>query len=231
MLSDNTNKMLWIGIALGIVTIVGVGGSALFPDAIDNGQALIVEEVRQFTGSRDVDENTNYTWSYSGNTATVTGFAEGKRVKDVAIPDFRVYNGRTYKVTAVADNAFSYNTAPNVSQITSVSLGVYVSKIGNYAFVGNKLDSIKLPDSVTSIGNSAFGYSGLNSVTFGKGLKTVDQYAFVSNNLTTVELPKGVDSLGFASFAGSNITKVTMSKSTQLNGDFVFTSSPEITYY
>lgn len=83
---------------------------------------------------------------------------------------------------------YAFNNCPKLAR---VDFGNAVKSIGDSAFALNKsIETIELPDSVESIGNSAFssGASVLKNVKFGKGVKTIASYAFYQNkNLETVE--------------------------------------------
>ena len=62
--------------------------------------------------------------------------------------------------------------------------------------------SVTIPNSVTSIGNSAFsGCSGLTSVTIPTGVTSIGEYAFSScSGLTSVTIPNSVTSIGGGTF-------------------------------
>lgn len=189
MLGDNTNKIVWVGVVIGLVASLGTGALILYPDAIDNGQTIIVDKIHQFTGNKDVEENTKFTWSYSGDSATVTGFISDKASDSVEIPDYRVHDGKTYKVTSIADNAFASNN------VKSLSIGNYVESIGQSAFANNSLTSLDVPGSVSSIGSQAFSSSKLTSLTLHNGLKTIKFGAFGNNHLKSLTVPKTVTSV------------------------------------
>lgn len=74
----------------------------------------------------------------------------------------------------------TYDTFKNNTVLESIRLPNSLNGIGNSAFYGCKgLTSITIPDGVTSIGGSAFrGCTGLTSVTIGSGLKFMDSYMF-----------------------------------------------------
>lgn len=77
-----------------------------------------------------------------------------KKVKDkeVTLPDTVTLDGKEYKVTAIAPNAFKNN-----KKIKAVRLGKNIKSIGDNAFSGcTNLKSITISSNVTSIGKNAF---------------------------------------------------------------------------
>ena len=75
----------------------------------------------------------------------------------------------------------------------------------------NKLTSVTIPNSVTSIGNNAFDIcSGLTSVTIGNSVTSIGYSAFNGcSGLTSITIPNSVTSIGERAFQDcSNITSV-----------------------
>lgn len=101
----------------------------------------------------------------SPNTVAVT-YATGSYNSysgTVDIPSTVTYNGTTYTVTAIGNNAFR-----NCSQLTGVSIPGTVTSIGEYAFYAcNSLSSVTIPNGVESIGTGAFANCfGLTTFVF-----------------------------------------------------------------
>ena len=90
---------------------------------------------------------------------------------------------------------------------SDLALGDGWTGINDFTFVNSYLQKIKLPTSVTSIGNYAFeNAEQLVSVTFNPGsqLKTIGEGAFKdAKALTTIEIPSGVETIHFATFASA----------------------------
>lgn len=69
----------------------------------------------------------------------------------VVIPSTVVYSGKTYTVTSIGEWAFR-----DCNSLSSVTIPESVKSIGRSAFLRTSLTSVTIPESVTSIGNSAF---------------------------------------------------------------------------
>src|SRR5207253_789928 len=87
------------------------------------------------------------------------------------------------------------------------------------------LRNVTLPNSVTSIGNSAFFYcSGVTSVTMGNGVTNIGDYAFASCiSLTNAIIGDSVTRIGAYSFEGcTRLASVTIPASLTYVGDDAF---------
>lgn len=117
-----------------------------------------------------------------------------------------VYNGEmpadtsiTVKdgTTAIANGAFD-----GKSNLVAVTLPDTLITIGDSAFAGTSLTTLTIPASVESIGSEAFtDVETLTSVTFNDGLKTIGDSAFDGCSLlNTVALPNSLTKLGKSAF-------------------------------
>ena len=87
--------------------------------------------------------------TFKGDDYTIYSF---RYTGEVIIPESVQYNGVTYNVTSIGEDAFSW-----CSGLRFVTIPNSVSCIGESAFSGcSGLTSVTIPNSVTSIGNFTF---------------------------------------------------------------------------
>jgi len=141
------------------------------------------------------------------------------------------YNG-TAKRILIADTYQGvpvkkiYREAFKNSDITEVIIPDSVTSIGSSAFYGcTSLTSVTIGDSVTSIGNSAFSWCySLTSVTIGDSVTSIGSSAFsYCYSLTSVTIGDSVTSIGSEAFRGcSGLTSVTIPDSVTSIGSEAF---------
>ena len=101
-----------------------------------------------------------------------------------------------------------------------------VKSIGNSAFEDcKKLTNIKIPDSVTCIGNRAFGYcTNLSRITIPDSVTYISGYTFYScESLKSITIPDSVTSIGKGAFAYcASLTRVEIPNSVASIGEEAF---------
>lgn len=187
--------------AAGSYTVTGTLKCAPYP-ALSAPGTVTKEDIKKV----GLDDKKSYAkYKVTGkDTITFCG-VEGKETK-VKIPDKVLINGKTYKVTAVAKEAFKNN-----KKIVDVSVGKYVKSIGTSAFSGcTKLKTVSVGGSVTAIGDQAF---------------------YKCSSLKKLTIPKKVTKIGKKAFYGCKRLKTVTIKTTKLKsakvGAKAFTGTPK----
>ncbi len=85
-----------------------------------------------------------------------------------------------------------------------------VTKIGDSSFRGlSKLESISIPDRITSIGSYAFTSTNIAEIKIPDGVTSIGSYAFQScKSLTSLELGTSLGSIGREAFADSGLLTI-----------------------
>ena len=141
---------------------------------ISNGQAVVTSQ------------NTSYPYYSTYPTG------------NLIIPSSVTYNGSTYSVTSIGNDAFW-----ECGGLTSVTIPDSVTSIGDHAFYYcNGLTSINIPNGVTSIGNNAFqNCSGLTTITIPDSVTLIGNYAFQAcTGLISLTIGSSVISIGDGAF-------------------------------
>ena len=149
--------------------------------------------------------------------------------------DFRIVYGAIYwksvfnidnRSKKICANAFLSNRF-NKNKLKSIGLS-NIEYIGIAAFSGcNSLQSVTIPNSVTSIGDRAFsGCNSLQSVTIPNSVTSIGEYAFSRcKSLQIVTIPNSVTSIGYRAFYLCNsLQSVTIPNSVTSIGDEAFSS-------
>ncbi len=137
-------------------------------------------------------------------------------------------------VTTIGDSAFSGCTS--LANITISENNVNYTSIDGILFSKNKSILIKfplgkksneytIPDSVTTIGNSAFsGCTGLINIIIPKSVTIIGAYSFSGcTGLTKIILPDGVTTIGHHAFSGcTGFTVINIPDSVKTIGNSVF---------
>ncbi len=189
-------------------------------------------------------------FTYDGTVITGLSAAGKEKIKNnaaIVLPD------ENQEGEAITEIGASTNTNPETYQNigtfgyyeddtayvpTAVILPDTLTKIGNFAFAGNKFTQIKFPEGLQEIGQSAFqnaaltavslpesvttlgagaftGNGKLTSLKLSSGLKTIPAGAFNAGASTdmaldTVAIPEGVETIGANAFSGAHVKNLTL---------------------
>ncbi len=191
------------------------------PSNWENG-VLYIENYLIDANNDEIPEN--YTINEGTRVIATSAFSDCDSLTSVTIPN---------SVTSIGDGAF-YG-CDNLTEIkVDANNKNYASQDG-VLFNKNKTELIdcpegktgayKIPDGVTSIGESAFLYcSNLTSITIPDSVTSIGEFAFeYCDGLTSVTIPDSVTSIGrIAFYKCSNLTSVTIGSGVTSIGESAF---------
>ena len=202
-----------ISVEIGHVLATSSGGNTngVIEVQINNGADLYNAQSQIDTNTADISTNAA---AIALNTANAYPYTT----------DFQGGVAQTRDLSNI-DNGDGYK---NETTLTSIYIGSKVVSIDLEAFLGaSGLTEIKIPSTVTTIGQSAFSGSGLTSVTIPNSVTSIGDFAFsgcsslhtavVGNNvptipvfalsycplLSSVSIGSGVTAIGLSAFEGS----------------------------
>lgn len=118
------------------------------------------------------------------------------------------------KITLESGVTFSGDSQFNgCMSLSTIVLQEGILEIPKNCFSGDsKITEINIPDSVTKIGGSAFGGTGITKAVISKNsnLKEIGTNAFMGAPLTEIYIPAGVKTIGTNAFSGPVATNVTI---------------------
>jgi len=118
-------------------------------------------------------------------------------------------NGQTYTVTKVGKGAFqsgAYGTTK------SVHLPDTVASIGESAFESDRLTSFTAPRNLKYVGEDAFESNKISSLKLNKKLVSISWGGFAFNKITTLNCPSTLRSIGTAAFVSNKLKTVKFNK-------------------
>ena len=164
-------------------------------------------------------------------TVTITGYSVAGGL-DVVIPS--MIDGKT--VVAIGDYAFTtrgviptltaYNNDYRVSLLSYNSNNNYVVKPLAAGVEGLGITSVIIPNTITSIGGSAFEGNKLTNIEIPSSITRIGDYAFEGNELTNVTIPSSVTLIARYAFAYNKITSITFPDTLITFGCRVFEGNP-----
>ena len=136
-------------------------------------------------------------------------------------------------VTDIGSEAFN-----DAKKLASVTFNEGLKTIGDSAFDGcSLLNTVALPNSLTSLGNNAFQYAGRDAaaadgtLTIGTGLTEIPQGAFSGMSKTggALTIPAGITKIGASAFSGtSSFTSIVIPEGVTEIGERAFAGTRNI---
>ena len=172
------------------------------------GLRILLASILLASDAASAAKISNSLLTFSENTndggLTITGFDIDARgnVHDLLIPEVLTVGGVSKPVTAIGNYALQPRYWPAMVITGTVTIPNSVTTIGTSAFLGNEISGVILPDSIDYIGPDAFrSCTRLQTVKIPAKLTEISDSAFSGcSSLASVSLPEGLTSIGENTF-------------------------------
>ena len=165
---------------------------------------------------------------------SVTSIGNYAFISCESLTSMMVESGNTVYDTRENCNAIIETASKTlIAGCQSTTIPNSVTSIGGSAFYGcSSLTSLTIPNSVTSIGSSAFSdCSSLTSITIPNSVTSIGSSAFSDcSSLTSITIPNSVTTVGdYAFYKCSSLTSITIPNSVTTVGDYAFYKCSSLT--
>ena len=124
------------------------------------------------------------------------------------VPENVEYDGKSYMVTTMADDALSGSDAKKII------INAPVKTLGTISLLMIYVEEIELPETLERIEPKQFARTKIKTLTIPKNVKFIGGDAFWESDIETVAIPEGIESLPARVFARcSNLKSVSLPKS------------------
>ena len=138
---------------------------------------------------------------------------------------FTYTDSKKYKIISISEGMFA-----NCASLESIEIPNSVTTIADGAFYKTPIKEITIPDSVTSLGYAFGNCTSLEKLIIGNGLTEIKDRQFLANNgltsLKTVTIGNSVKTIGYAAFDGTKIEEITIPNSVTTIADGAFAGTP-----
>lgn len=209
-----------------VTTLDSNGTDTQYPSAkcvYDADNALVLADERaKYYGDKDIIPSDESYFTVNSTGETITGLTDtGKTQTELVIP---------YKINGVkiTDLEYGYNTSilNGNGVITKIVIPNSITSIRNSAFYNcSSLTSINIPNSVTRIGEGAFFHcESLTSIDIPNSITHIESGAFQGcTSLTSINIPDSVVSIQHQVFYGcTSLKSVTIPNSVTSIGYYAF---------
>lgn len=164
-------------------------------------------------------------------TATLTKFQDWYYDENVVIPETFEYDGTTYTITAIGEEAF-YSKYDDYDDILTLTIPETVTTIGVKAFSNLKaLEAIRLPQELKEIApDTFFDCISLEEINFPEGLETLNEYACHNcTSLKSVSFGSKIKNISYLVFDNTCLQSISIDATTPPEIESGTLNSPNIT--
>ena len=172
----------------------------------------------------------------SSTEVTVLGRTDSSNITDIIIPTTVSNNENNYNNYNVNENNYNViDVAPYSFKevlLNSLIISEGVVKIGTDAFYGCNLKSVKLPKTLSVIGDDSLQRNAFSSIIIPDNVTVIEGGAFYANSsLKEVTLGTKLTTIGEFSFGITGLTSITIPSSVTEIGNYAFDRSPLANVY
>ena len=164
-------------------------------------------------------------------TATLTKFQDWYYDENVVIPETFEYDGTTYTITAIGEEAF-FSEYGDYDDILTLTIPETVTTIGVKAFSDLKaLEAIRLPQELKEIApDTFFDCISLEEINFPEGLETLNEYAcYNCTSLKSVSFGSKIKNISYLVFDNTCLQSISIDATTPPEIESGTLNSPNIT--
>ena len=160
--------------------------------------------ITEFTVNAGEATKMLYTYVSSTNKAKILRIREGDTDIPIAASHTFSTGGKHILRYSFTSHAVPYDMFNGVTALTGVQIGECVTSLESYAFTKTSIESVKIPDTVTSFGSSLFyDCLKLKHVVLPEGLTQIYDSMFRGcESLHSIDIPDGVTRFGDYAFDG-----------------------------
>ena len=160
--------------------------------------------ITEFTVNAGEATKMLYTYVSTTNKAKILRIREGDTDIPIAASHTFSTGGKHILKYSFTNHAVPYDMFNGVTALTGVQIGECVTSLESYAFTKTSIESVKIPDTVTSFGSSLFyDCLKLKHVVLPEGLTQIYDSMFRGcESLQSIDIPDGVTRFGDYAFDG-----------------------------
>lgn len=138
---------------------------------------MVLQPKFEISQAEQTTDDGNYIFNIE--TRTIVEYI-GANKENLTVPSSLLVNGEIYQVKTIGENAFQHK---QLSGELRISQGI--EEIKANAFWENSLQSVHIPNSISTIGNSAFRYNNIGGAFGARGKVYIDNYEGGIRNLAS----------------------------------------------
>ena len=228
MLENNSHRLMFAAITVVVSGAILGTVHAAYP----NATTIVVSKVADVLNINQNNENNvkdQYDYKnlnfYYQNDKEATAYINSSADpnSDINIPSKVKIYGKEYTVTTI--------TSGSASKIKSITLPDTITTIGSSAFSNLTITdgTLTIPNSVKTISGYAFyNLSGVDHISIPDSVSAMDTYAFTNANIKTIKIGSGLTSIPSDAFYASTLESIEIPGNIKSIGNSAFSQNKNL---